>query len=177
MALAMAFICDLRSYLECTGVFCWSLWDGRSLRISSASCCYLLLFIASSHNLCLWRCIASVGALVLLLLCLMSSLPSSCPTTVSHVSRCVQSIRVRAELHCIQGTLSVWQKLSLHYMCHCAWCVTAIDGVVLATEKKQKSILYDDQTIHKVEEITQNVGMVYSGMGPDYRYFRQISLN
>jgi len=48
-------------------------------------------------------------------------------------------------------------------------CVAARDGVVLATEKKQKSILYDDQTIHKVEQITQNVGMVYSGMGPDYR--------
>jgi len=49
--------------------------------------------------------------------------------------------------------------------------VVARDGVVLATEKKQKSILYDDQTIHKVEQITQNVGMVYSGMGPDYRYW------
>lgn len=47
--------------------------------------------------------------------------------------------------------------------------IKARDGVVLATEKKQKSILYDDQTIHKVEEITHNVGMVYSGMGPDYR--------
>ena len=52
----------------------------------------------------------------------------------------------------------------------CAWCVVARDGVVLATEKKQKSILYDDQTIHKVEQITKNIGMVYSGMGPDYRY-------
>lgn len=47
--------------------------------------------------------------------------------------------------------------------------IKAIDGVVLATEKKQKSILYDDQAIHKVEQITQNIGMVYSGMGPDYR--------
>lgn len=47
--------------------------------------------------------------------------------------------------------------------------IKARDGVVLATEKKQKSILYDDQTIHKVEQITQNIGMVYSGMGPDYR--------
>lgn len=41
--------------------------------------------------------------------------------------------------------------------------------MVLATEKKQKSILYDDKRIHKVEWITHNVGMVYSGMGPDYR--------
>jgi len=59
-----------------------------------------------------------------------------------------------------------WVFISLH----CAWCDAARDGVVLATEKKQKSLLYDDQTIHKVEQITQNVGMVYSGMGPDYRW-------
>jgi 20S proteasome alpha/beta subunit len=45
----------------------------------------------------------------------------------------------------------------------------ATNGVVLATEKKQKSILYDDTSIHKIELITKNVGMVYSGMGPDYR--------
>lgn len=42
--------------------------------------------------------------------------------------------------------------------------------MVLATEKKQKSILYDEQSVHKVEPITKNIGMVYSGMGPDYRY-------
>ncbi len=46
----------------------------------------------------------------------------------------------------------------------------ATNGVVLATEKKQKSILYDEQSIHKIEMITKNIGMVYSGMGPDYRY-------
>lgn len=46
----------------------------------------------------------------------------------------------------------------------------ASNGVVLATEKKQKSILYDEQSVHKVEPITKNIGMVYSGMGPDYRY-------
>lgn len=40
----------------------------------------------------------------------------------------------------------------------------------MATEKKQKSILYDEQSVHKVEPITKNIGMVYSGMGPDYRY-------
>ena len=45
----------------------------------------------------------------------------------------------------------------------------ASNGVVLATEKKQKSILYDEQSVHKVEAITKHVGMVYSGMGPDYR--------
>lgn len=45
----------------------------------------------------------------------------------------------------------------------------AANGVVLATEKKQKSILYDEQSVHKVEPITKHIGMVYSGMGPDYR--------
>uniref|UniRef100_A0A8C7YVU9 Proteasome 20S subunit alpha 2a n=1 Tax=Oryzias sinensis TaxID=183150 RepID=A0A8C7YVU9_9TELE len=48
--------------------------------------------------------------------------------------------------------------------------IKASNGVVLATEKKQKSILYDEQSVHKVEPITKHIGMVYSGMGPDYRY-------
>ncbi|KAK2095918.1 hypothetical protein P7K49_024952 [Saguinus oedipus] len=43
------------------------------------------------------------------------------------------------------------------------------NGVVLATEKKQKSILYDERSVHKVEPITKHIGLVYSGMGPDYR--------
>ncbi|KAI3389612.1 hypothetical protein SNEBB_007064 [Seison nebaliae] len=43
------------------------------------------------------------------------------------------------------------------------------NGVVIATEKKQKSILYDDSSIHKVEPISDNCGMVYAGMGPDFR--------
>lgn len=47
--------------------------------------------------------------------------------------------------------------------------IKAQNGVVIATEKKQKSILYDEHSIHKVEMITNHVGMVYSGMGPDYR--------
>lgn len=47
--------------------------------------------------------------------------------------------------------------------------IKAHKGVVLATEKKQNSILYDDKDLHKVEVITKNCGMVYSGMGPDYR--------
>jgi len=47
--------------------------------------------------------------------------------------------------------------------------IKATNGVVLATEKKQKSTLNDDRSISKIEPITSNVGMVYSGMGPDYR--------
>ncbi|GAB5568410.1 proteasome subunit alpha type-2 [Prionailurus iriomotensis] len=46
--------------------------------------------------------------------------------------------------------------------------IKAANGVVLATEKKQKSILYDERSVHKVEPITKHIGLVYSGMGPDY---------
>lgn len=45
----------------------------------------------------------------------------------------------------------------------------ASNGVVLATEKKHKSILYEEHSTYKVEKITDTIGMVYSGMGPDYR--------
>jgi len=47
--------------------------------------------------------------------------------------------------------------------------IKATNGVVLATEKKQKTTLHDDRSINKIEAIGKNVGMVYSGMGPDYR--------
>jgi 20S proteasome subunit alpha 2 len=39
----------------------------------------------------------------------------------------------------------------------------ASNGVVLATENKHKSILYDEHSVHKVEMITNHIGMVYSG--------------
>jgi ABC-type Na+ transport system ATPase subunit NatA len=34
---------------------------------------------------------------------------------------------------------------------------------VLATENKHKSILYEEHSVHKVEMITDHIGMVYSG--------------
>ncbi|XP_055548067.1 proteasome subunit alpha type-2 [Wyeomyia smithii] len=47
--------------------------------------------------------------------------------------------------------------------------IKASNGVVIATENKQKSILYDEHSVHKVEMVTNHIGMIYSGMGPDYR--------
>lgn len=41
--------------------------------------------------------------------------------------------------------------------------IKAKDGVVLATEKKHKSILVEEHSIIKVEMITDHIGMVYSG--------------
>ncbi|GFQ65473.1 proteasome subunit alpha type-2 [Trichonephila clavata] len=47
--------------------------------------------------------------------------------------------------------------------------IKSSNGVVLATEKNYKSVLYEEHSIHKVEMVTKHIGMVYSGMGPDYR--------
>ena len=43
------------------------------------------------------------------------------------------------------------------------------EGVVIASEKKFGSILVDKDSITKVDKLTERVGMVYSGMGPDKR--------
>lgn len=45
----------------------------------------------------------------------------------------------------------------------------ASNGVVIATENKHKSPLYEQHSVHRVEMIYNHIGMVYSGMGPDYR--------
>jgi len=47
--------------------------------------------------------------------------------------------------------------------------IKASNGIVLATEKKHKSILVEEHSTHKIEAVTSNIGMIYSGMGPDYR--------
>lgn len=43
----------------------------------------------------------------------------------------------------------------------CVLCL-ASNGVVVATENKRKSLLYET-TVEKVQKITPNIGMVYSG--------------
>lgn len=45
----------------------------------------------------------------------------------------------------------------------------ATNGVVIATEKKSASTLIDDSSIEKVAMVCDSIGMVYSGMGPDFR--------
>lgn len=47
--------------------------------------------------------------------------------------------------------------------------IKATNGIVLATEKKSASSLIDASSLSKISLITPNCGMVYSGMGPDYR--------
>jgi 20S proteasome alpha/beta subunit len=47
--------------------------------------------------------------------------------------------------------------------------IKATNGVVLATEKKLPSTLIDEATVRKINDLTDSVGVVYSGMGPDNR--------
>jgi len=43
------------------------------------------------------------------------------------------------------------------------------NGVVLATEKKVQNVLVDETTIRKIENLSDNSGVVYAGMPSDYR--------
>ena len=47
--------------------------------------------------------------------------------------------------------------------------IRAVDGVVLATEKKARLPLVDGSTISKLSPVTPNSGLAYAGMGPDSR--------
>lgn len=40
---------------------------------------------------------------------------------------------------------------------------------MIATEKKPSSILIDESMLEKVAVVCPNIGLVYSGMGPDFR--------
>lgn len=65
----------------------------------------------------------------------------------------------------IKGNLQSFAKRSSFTI----FPLPASNGIVFATENKQKSLLYDESSVHKIENITDNIGMVYSGMGPDFR--------
>merc|ERR1712137_1013979 len=47
--------------------------------------------------------------------------------------------------------------------------IKAKNGVVIATVKKQASILVDDSSVHKIQLLSENIGVTYSGMGADFR--------
>ncbi|KAK9830517.1 hypothetical protein WJX72_012173 [[Myrmecia] bisecta] len=47
--------------------------------------------------------------------------------------------------------------------------IKATNGVVIATEKKLRTTLVDETTVQKISLLTPNVGVAYSGMGPDSR--------
>ena len=47
--------------------------------------------------------------------------------------------------------------------------IKAKNGCVIACEKKLSSSLIDETTIHKVEPLSDYMGMTYSGIGPDFQ--------
>mmetsp|Transcript_3177 Transcript_3177/g.7013 ORF Transcript_3177/g.7013 Transcript_3177/m.7013 type:complete len:238 (+) Transcript_3177:269-982(+) len=47
--------------------------------------------------------------------------------------------------------------------------IAATDGVVIATDKKFSSALVENESVRKVERVTDGSGFVYAGVGPDYR--------
>eukprot|EP00891_Asterochloris_glomerata_P003023 jgi/Astpho2/3023/Aster-03332 len=47
--------------------------------------------------------------------------------------------------------------------------IKATNGVVVATEKKLRSSLVDESSVQKIAALTPNIGVAYSGMGPDSR--------
>ena len=53
--------------------------------------------------------------------------------------------------------------------CNSHTIFTASNGIVIATEKKSSSVLIDDSMLDKVAVVCPNIGIVYSGMGPDFR--------
>lgn len=57
--------------------------------------------------------------------------------------------------------------------CACVCLHAATNGIVLAAEKKVKSIRYDESTISKIESASDHIGLTYSGMGPDFRVLVQ----
>jgi 20S proteasome subunit alpha 2 len=54
-------------------------------------------------------------------------------------------------------------------MCFFLPSAAATNGVVIASEKKVPSPLVDASTVEKTAMLTANVGITYSGMGPDFR--------
>lgn len=46
-------------------------------------------------------------------------------------------------------------------------------GVIIATENKTKNSLQEEHSVHRIEPVTDHIGMVYSGLGPDYRLLVQ----
>mmetsp|Transcript_2142 Transcript_2142/g.9368 ORF Transcript_2142/g.9368 Transcript_2142/m.9368 type:complete len:241 (-) Transcript_2142:138-860(-) len=47
--------------------------------------------------------------------------------------------------------------------------IRATDGVVIVTEKKMPSVLFDSKDVTKIEPITSSCGMVFAGLMADFR--------
>ena len=46
--------------------------------------------------------------------------------------------------------------------------IRAKNGIVIAAEKKLSNILIDESSIHKIDKVSDYMGVTYSGIGPDF---------
>lgn len=46
--------------------------------------------------------------------------------------------------------------------------IRAKNGIVIAAEKKLPSVLIDESSIHKIDNLCEYLGVTYSGIGPDF---------
>ena len=69
----------------------------------------------------------------------------------------------------IKGVYQVGHTFHLRCDTHSPGSPEATNGIVIATEKKSSSLLIDSSMLDKVAVICPNIGVVYSGMGPDFR--------
>ena len=54
--------------------------------------------------------------------------------------------------------------------CQLTWLsCAATNGVVIAAEKKMPNTLIDETTVEKSVLLSENVGVVYAGLAPDFR--------
>ena len=85
------------------------------------------------------------------------------------VAKGVTSIGVKGmpvpEVPPVRGCVKDLSNFDIVWKC----CCSARNGIVIATEKKAPSPLQDVSTTQKVVQISENIGLVYSGMGPDAR--------
>ena len=47
--------------------------------------------------------------------------------------------------------------------------IRAKNGIVIAAEKKLPTILMDETSVHKVDNLCEYMGVGYSGIGPDFQ--------
>ncbi|KAJ6248554.1 proteasome subunit alpha type-2 [Anaeramoeba flamelloides] len=47
--------------------------------------------------------------------------------------------------------------------------IKASNGVVIVTEKKLPTTLIDENSVKKIQNLNDGIGVIYSGLGPDYR--------
>lgn len=96
-------------------------------------------------------------------LCLFSRLARAAPDLA-----CIVKLLSVLGLKKHKDSVAVYPRFYLIYRKLLILLILAVNGVVIAGEKTT-SVLIQNESIEKVSKMCENIGMVYSGMGPDAR--------